>query len=338
MSYLEGKVLEEVRGSVRPVCLCAATSIDPYTDGRSLGPRRVLGSDLRHRVNWCPDSSASVQPTVKPFLRVVDSVFAPYVTGVASPRVKGDAFEALTALMAARERMPCCRLSASRREAIVSARRAGADGRCGGDGGGMGYVELQLGYVGVDEVRNLPSRDVPGPAASQWEAREGQLVRSEALVDVESDSDIDVLHLDTTSPPSICTWKTAQWHPSCVRAFSGKQSRRPPPRSACCRPSRAPPSARLPSRCDQLSSAPPSPPRHALQPSMLPSATRSCLLCPRRSLAPPMTPHLSRTQTTPTEATTGVLRGGSILHEKKERGSEEKSLQRNRSNWYLEHG
>jgi hypothetical protein len=165
--YLEGKVLEEVRSSVRPVRLCAATSIDPYTDGRGLGPRGVLGSDLRHRVNCCPDSSASVQHTVKPFLRVVDSVFAPYVTGVASPRVKGDAFEALTALMAARERMPCCRLSASRREAIASARRAGEDGGCGGDGGGMGYVELQLGYVGVDEVRNLPSRDVPGPAANQ---------------------------------------------------------------------------------------------------------------------------------------------------------------------------
>jgi hypothetical protein len=34
----------------------------------------------------------------------------------------------LMALMAARERMPCCRLSASRREAIASARGAGEDG------------------------------------------------------------------------------------------------------------------------------------------------------------------------------------------------------------------
>lgn len=43
--------------------------------------------------------------------------------------------------------MLCCRLSASRRDAIVSA--GGAVGRwwLGGDGVGMGYVELQLGYT-----------------------------------------------------------------------------------------------------------------------------------------------------------------------------------------------
>jgi hypothetical protein len=50
-TYLEGKVLKKVRGSVGLVRLCAASSIDPHTDGRSLGPGRVLGSDLRHRVN-----------------------------------------------------------------------------------------------------------------------------------------------------------------------------------------------------------------------------------------------------------------------------------------------
>jgi hypothetical protein len=81
---------------------------------------------------------------------VVDSVLEPCETGVARPLVKGDCFWALTALMAARERMPCCRLSASRREAIASAGGAQGDGRMGGDGGGMRYVELQLGYAPVD--------------------------------------------------------------------------------------------------------------------------------------------------------------------------------------------
>lgn len=45
-TYLEGKVLQEMCGSIGPVRLCAASSIDPYTDGRRLGPRGVLGSDL----------------------------------------------------------------------------------------------------------------------------------------------------------------------------------------------------------------------------------------------------------------------------------------------------
>jgi hypothetical protein len=55
--YLEGKVLQEVCGSVRLVCLGAAAGIDPNTDGRRLGPRRVLGSDLRKQVNCSPCSS-----------------------------------------------------------------------------------------------------------------------------------------------------------------------------------------------------------------------------------------------------------------------------------------
>jgi hypothetical protein len=52
--------------------------------------------------------------------------------------------EDLTALMAERERMLCCRLSASRREAIASARCAGDDGKWGGDGVGVRCDELQL--------------------------------------------------------------------------------------------------------------------------------------------------------------------------------------------------
>jgi hypothetical protein len=134
--YLEGKVLEEVCRSVRPVCLCAAASVDPNTDGRRLGPRGVLGSDLRRGVNCSPDSSREARHTVKPLPSVVDSVFAPYETGVASPLANGEARDVLTALMAARERMLCCRLSASRREAIASARCAREDGKWGGDGVG----------------------------------------------------------------------------------------------------------------------------------------------------------------------------------------------------------
>jgi hypothetical protein len=76
-AYLEGKVLEEVRGAVGLVRLCAAARIDPHADGRRLGPWGVLGCDLRHRVNCSPYSSSCIQRTVKPFFSVVDSVFAP---------------------------------------------------------------------------------------------------------------------------------------------------------------------------------------------------------------------------------------------------------------------
>jgi hypothetical protein len=54
-------------------------------------------------------------------LRVVDSVRAPWVTGVARPLVKGDRFLALTALMAALLRRLCCKFNASRLEAIAFA-------------------------------------------------------------------------------------------------------------------------------------------------------------------------------------------------------------------------
>ena len=75
--YLEGKVLQEVCSAVRLVCLGAASGVDPNTDGRRLGPWGVLGSDLRRGVNCSPDSSQIFWHTVKPFPRVVDSVFAP---------------------------------------------------------------------------------------------------------------------------------------------------------------------------------------------------------------------------------------------------------------------
>jgi hypothetical protein len=65
--YLERKVLQEVGSAVGLVRLGAASSIDPYTDRRRLGPWGVLGSDLRRHGGH----------TVKPLPRVVDSVFAP---------------------------------------------------------------------------------------------------------------------------------------------------------------------------------------------------------------------------------------------------------------------
>jgi len=132
------------------VCLSAAARVDPHADGRSLGPRGVLGRDLGGRVNFKTQDGWQGWPTVKPFLSVVDSVLAPKLTGVARPRVKGEARDDLTALMAARERMPCCRLRASRREAIVTARRAGGGreddgGRRAVVAGRLRGVKLQLG-------------------------------------------------------------------------------------------------------------------------------------------------------------------------------------------------
>lgn len=141
--YLESKVLQEVCCSVGPVGLRAASGIDPDADGRRLSPWRVLGSDLRKGVNCSPHSCQKVRHTVKPLVRVVDSVLEPWETGVARPLVKGELLLLLTALMAARERRAVCRFNASRREAIAFAR--GAVGS-GGDGRRrvrrMSYLEL----------------------------------------------------------------------------------------------------------------------------------------------------------------------------------------------------
>lgn len=45
-SYLEGKVLQEVRGAIGLIRLGAAAGVDPHADGRGLSPGRVLGGDL----------------------------------------------------------------------------------------------------------------------------------------------------------------------------------------------------------------------------------------------------------------------------------------------------
>lgn len=46
LSYLEGKVLEEVRGAVVLVGLGSRASINPHADRRGLSPGGVLGGNL----------------------------------------------------------------------------------------------------------------------------------------------------------------------------------------------------------------------------------------------------------------------------------------------------
>lgn len=89
---------------------------------------------------------------------------------MARPRVKGDCLDDLTALMAERERMLCCRLSASRREAIASARWVRGTMGDGAVMGGFG-VEIRRAAawprLRLIDVRNLLSRDFPGSTAGQ---------------------------------------------------------------------------------------------------------------------------------------------------------------------------
>lgn len=114
-------MLQEVCCSVRLVGLGSRTGIDPYSYCRSLGPWRVLGSDLQSLIiridpskHWL-DQLAPQTLTVKPFLSVVVCVFAPTGddTGVAKPRFKGR-----TADRAARLRIPEARFNASLLDAI----------------------------------------------------------------------------------------------------------------------------------------------------------------------------------------------------------------------------
>jgi hypothetical protein len=44
--HLEGKMLEEVCGAIGLIRLCTTSGIYPNTDGRRLGPGRVLSGDL----------------------------------------------------------------------------------------------------------------------------------------------------------------------------------------------------------------------------------------------------------------------------------------------------
>jgi hypothetical protein len=172
----------------------------------------------------------------------------------------------------------------------------------------MRYVGLQLRLGEVDEVRQICCHGIsrPRPLANG----RGRDVSTSHPRHCRQHLLVVLILQTTTSPLSGAHSRPSQWPQLCVPAFSDKLARSPPARSACCPPSRAPPStARSPSSCDQRSSAPPSQSLHALPPSMLLSATRSCPHCPRRLLGQPTTRPRYPTQTTPMAATTGVLRG-----------------------------
>ena len=114
--YLEGEMLEKVRGAICLVSLCPGAGIDPHADGRGLGIGRVLGGNLERpsrsvALNWRRCRSGGL--TVRPFLRVVVWVLMPGVwCGVARPRLG-------TTRPPARPRRPCERFRASLRDAMA---------------------------------------------------------------------------------------------------------------------------------------------------------------------------------------------------------------------------
>jgi hypothetical protein len=180
----------------------------------------------------------------------------------------------------------------------------------------MGYVERELGYAevvrfeicchGTFRLRPLPNERARNVSTSDPRHCRRHCVGFRRQLPASR-------HLS----PRVLPIPTAQWPQSCVPASRGPLSRPPPLRSACCRPSRAPPStARSPSSCDQLSSAPPSPRLRVWPPSTPPSATRFCLRCPRGFMGQPTTPHRCRTPATPMAATTGALRGVCLAYQR----------------------
>lgn len=97
LPYLEGQVLEEVRGAVGLVGLGPRPGIDPDADGRRLGPRRVLGGDLRVGESACRAIGALFRSigahtdnkrTVRPFFNVVVCVLPTDEAGVAKPLLR----------------------------------------------------------------------------------------------------------------------------------------------------------------------------------------------------------------------------------------------------------
>lgn len=114
-AYLEGEMLEKVRGAICLVSLCAGAGVDPHADGRGLGVGRVLRGDLE-REGWSIGARGLGRGrglTVRPFLSVVVCVVMPGAwCGVARPR-RG------TARPAARPRRPCDRFRASLRDAMA---------------------------------------------------------------------------------------------------------------------------------------------------------------------------------------------------------------------------
>ena len=80
--YLEGEMFEEVRRSICLVRLCSTSSVNPYADGRSLRPGRMLSCNLSfgkmtyQNINIY-QISRMIIVTVRPFDNVVLSVLTP---------------------------------------------------------------------------------------------------------------------------------------------------------------------------------------------------------------------------------------------------------------------
>lgn len=104
-----------MRSSVRPICFCPTPCINPHTYSGCLSPRRMLCCNLESQHQSIDLRITAIAHTVRPFERVVLSVFTPLlvVTGVAKPLFNG------VALKAARLRRPCARLRANRRDAMA---------------------------------------------------------------------------------------------------------------------------------------------------------------------------------------------------------------------------
>lgn len=105
-------MFEEVSCAICLVCLSSRSSVNPNTNGRSLCPRRVFCGNLVQSADI--PAPPTLLHTVRPFDRVVDSVFTPFfTTGVAKPLLNG-----ATVLRATRLRSPWVRLRANRRDAM----------------------------------------------------------------------------------------------------------------------------------------------------------------------------------------------------------------------------
>lgn len=69
--YLESKVLEEVRSSVRLVGLCPATGIDPHTNGRGLSPWRVLSRNLVPHISILANQLETISRVINAYRKAV---------------------------------------------------------------------------------------------------------------------------------------------------------------------------------------------------------------------------------------------------------------------------
>lgn len=214
--------------------------------------------------------------------------------------------------MAARLRMACCRLNASRREAMAryaGRMRRNTDGWCWVVGSCSGAVMLLLAILQAGRPR----------APTNHHLLTVFLARSAGDLGIHSHGDVD--GLERLHSRFFCNLhRDTQWLPSCARPCA--PARLHPPRA--CSPRGPPPprpfasTPRWPARPSSPPSfAMPSPPRE-WRPSTLPPAGQFCRRCPSASRAPQMTLLPSRRSQRLTAVTTGLSRGARAqcsLHE-----------------------